>query len=169
MSHKIYEACSKGNFNEVQNCLENPAVNKTELLSTRFDPYHKRTLLHTAALHGHDRIVQLLIDHGADVNCITKFAGDLTPLHLAVHGKHKSCVEVLLNHKDIDVTAIDGTLKRTPYEHALEVYSKVSPIPVMLKTAGMFEAQGAAKAKNIWEAGYREMTPSPIVLKGIIK
>lgn len=44
------------------------------------------TALHHAAMHGHERIVQLLLEHGADINAANDYRD--TPLHYAISSKY---------------------------------------------------------------------------------
>jgi ankyrin repeat protein len=73
-----------------------------------------QTLLHRAASHGHDTVVQLLLDRGADVN-----AADLyrrTPLHCASKNSHLEVVRLLLDQgANIDAANREGS---TPLHEA---------------------------------------------------
>ncbi|KAL8803122.1 MAG: hypothetical protein Q9182_003372 [Xanthomendoza sp. 2 TL-2023] len=82
--------------------------------------------LHIAALQGTPDIVQLLIDHRADLNIKTsirgegnerKFEGLRTPLHWACHMGHETCVRILIDNK-ADVNAKNCT-DRTPLQEAI--------------------------------------------------
>ncbi|KAL8746481.1 MAG: hypothetical protein Q9184_007742 [Pyrenodesmia sp. 2 TL-2023] len=82
--------------------------------------------LHLAAMQGNPDIVQLLIDHGADINIATSLRGDIqerkfngqrTPLHWACDRGHESCVRLLVKH-GADVNANNYT-NRTPLQEAL--------------------------------------------------
>lgn len=55
-------------------------------------PY--RTPLHYAASRGHNDVVQLLVEHGVDINDFGK--GDATPLQLATKNAHHETVRLLL-------------------------------------------------------------------------
>lgn len=44
------------------------------------------TALHHAAMHGHERIVHLLLEHGADINAANDYRD--TPLHFAISSKY---------------------------------------------------------------------------------
>ena len=46
------------------------------------------TLLHQACLHGHHRLVELVIEHNADINVMTT-NDRLTPLHYVCQYNHK--------------------------------------------------------------------------------
>lgn len=54
-----------------------------------------RTPLFWAATRGHRDIVELLLDHGANIN--SKDRGKMTALHIAVTGEHKEVVTLLLD------------------------------------------------------------------------
>jgi ankyrin repeat domain-containing protein 50 len=63
-------------------------------LTSRKDNYG-RTPLFWAATRGHRDVVELLLDHGAQVN--SKDRSKLTALHIAVTGEHKDVVSLLLD------------------------------------------------------------------------
>ena len=63
--------------------------------------------LHAAAHAGHLDIVNLLIDHGVDINDQGNKAR-ITPLHAAVEGDFRSIVEVLLA-RNVVVDVEDGS------------------------------------------------------------
>ena len=88
------------------------------------------TPLHEAVSSGHSKVLQLLLDHGGDVNC-SAYSG-YTPLHLAASGGHVDCVRVLLaNNADFSITDDYG---RTPMQTA-KVTSKHTVMKI-LKSAG---------------------------------
>jgi len=88
------------------------------------------TPLHESVSNCHPKILQLLIDHGADVNSCTN--GGYTPLHLAAFTGHTDCARVLLqNNADISKTDDYG---KTPMQTA--ELSARSDILKVLKSAG---------------------------------
>lgn len=63
------------------------------------------TPLHMAAIHGNVEVMQLLLDHQADVNARNKVY-KWTPLHMAVKDEQKEAVVALLAAKaDVNATA----------------------------------------------------------------
>ena len=64
----------------------------------------KWTPLHLASALGHEEIITLLIDNGADLNA--KDEDGKTPLFYASSKGHKEIVEILINH-GADVNAMD--------------------------------------------------------------
>jgi hypothetical protein len=66
------------------------------------------TALHFAAKRGHEAVVQLLLDKGADIKAKDK--PGQTALHFAVTGGHEAVVQLLLN-KGADINAKDNNGK----------------------------------------------------------
>ncbi|MDA1191103.1 MAG: sigma-70 family RNA polymerase sigma factor [Candidatus Poribacteria bacterium] len=54
------------------------------------------TPLHEAARWGHSEVVELLIQHGADVNAVDEYSG--APLKVALHHSHEAVADILRQH-----------------------------------------------------------------------
>lgn len=82
--------------------------------------------LHCAAFNGHEAIVQLLLDHKADLNLVDN--QEFTPLQLAVSKQLESISKLLIaNGADLQVTTtLDGTLLHLA---AAINYSSIFDIP----------------------------------------
>lgn len=63
-------------------------------VSDQVDEENGNSLLHVAAKLGNVEMMQLLLDHGADPNAVSKKG--YTPLHVAAWSGHVDCVELLL-------------------------------------------------------------------------
>ena len=66
------------------------------------------TPLHCASRSGHSAVVQMLINHEAQLTSKTK--NGLSPLHMAAQGDHIDCAALLLHHgapiDDVTVVSI---------------------------------------------------------------
>ncbi|CAD6227731.1 GSCOCG00006186001-RA-CDS [Cotesia congregata] len=107
---KLHVACINNNIQEVVNLLA--AGHPVDVRD-----HMGWTPLHEAANYGHIEIVQLLIDHGANVNdpggpkC-----GNITPLHDAASCGHFSVMNLLIKH------GADITLKSKEGESILDIF-----------------------------------------------
>ena len=89
------------------------------------------TPLHSAAINGHERIIQLLVSHKADVN--SRERTECTPLHLASQEGHLACVATLL-HAGADplLPAKDGALPI----HMAAQYNHSEVVRILIEQGG---------------------------------
>ncbi|KAG4087983.1 hypothetical protein H8356DRAFT_1726496 [Neocallimastix lanati (nom. inval.)] len=85
---QLQQACEKGNFIEVKRLLERYRI------SPNFKDSKGRTPLHFACSSGYEKVAELLVHAGANVNAID--LNHNTPLHLSVISNNYSCVALLL-------------------------------------------------------------------------
>ena len=64
---------------------------------------------------GADKICEVLISFGADVNYVVDHMFELTPLSVACHNAHPACVDILLAH-GVDASASNFALMETALE-----------------------------------------------------
>ena len=76
---------------------------------------HNDALLHRAALNGNDKVISVLIQHGAEVNERGEFGR--TALHDACDKGHVACIHELMRFGS-DVEARDNNKKATPLQLA---------------------------------------------------
>ncbi|XP_031569530.1 leucine-rich repeat serine/threonine-protein kinase 2-like isoform X2 [Actinia tenebrosa] len=132
-NNRLYNACEKGNYDEVEaRLLQEDETSKSKLLRKYFD-ISQNTLLHIAVINGRSRIVKLLLRHGACVN-LTTGAGKYTPLHLAASTGQTECVRILLEQQDIVLSPKDD-FKNTPLKG-----SKNETIAKLIKSKEVIKA-----------------------------
>lgn len=108
----IHDWCKEGKYKEVEKYITT-CTNPSRLLGYQRGVFGY-TPLHVAVTYNRPKMVQLLLDHGGDVNCRSN--GGYTPLHLAAFTGHVSCVCVLLKY-NADISATDD-YNKTPIHTA---------------------------------------------------
>lgn len=78
----------------------------------------KASPLHLCCQWGLTKVLQTLIDHGANVNAID--CDNKTPLHIAIDNQHDEIITILLYHPSIDLKIRDKQ-GNTPFASALTV------------------------------------------------
>ena len=127
---RLHEGAKKGQYQVVKYFVGQMDAN------TR-DPITKYTPLHQASIYGHVKIVECLLEYGAEINAPTPTDANCTSLHLAATFGHHEVVKVLLQHGAI-VNFTPMIQKQTPlhlaaingHEKVAEVllkHSKVKP------------------------------------------
>jgi hypothetical protein len=101
----LRDAASRGDERAVAAALDSEEVDIDDVGETG------RTLLHRAAERGHEAVIQLLTDRGADTAAATHPGAD-TPLHLACGGGHLAAVRTLLEHSKSELHAVRFHLPR---------------------------------------------------------
>lgn len=102
-NEKLRQYCEEGQYDEAQKMLQKGEDDYPVEVNYRgLDDW---TPLHFACYEGHDDIIELLCEHEADVNAVTKF--NRTGLHIATLRGHIEVVKILVNYK-IDVDAYDN-------------------------------------------------------------
>lgn len=90
-----------------------------------------RTALHFSALGGHPKVVEFLLDSGADVNVLDN--NNDSPLHFAVQaGSSGVATAQLLLHRGADVDQ-PGCLSRMPISCAIQPWASIDPSPDIIR------------------------------------
>ena len=124
----LHIACRSGNLTMVNEILKQRESRPKQNLDVR--NYEGQTCLHVAVLGGYKKIVDTLLEAGADVNVGDGKSG-ATALHLAAKGNKRDIISLLLQQHDItiDKKMYNGV---TPLMIALEPH--LSGISEMLIT-----------------------------------
>jgi len=88
----LVEACLAGNLHAVNKMFQE--LNVTEIINLS-QGGSILAPVHAVAMTGHHAVLKVLIDHGADVNLVSKRRR--TPLHLAAMGGHSECIKLLID------------------------------------------------------------------------
>jgi ankyrin repeat protein len=92
------------------------------------------TPLHWAAWKGHAGVVELLLDHGADIQAHNaNFHWGTTPLHAAAHGNQRAAAEALIA-RGADINAVRSTGSGTPLDETKA--HNATAVAKLLKAAG---------------------------------
>ncbi|XP_011188184.2 rabankyrin-5 isoform X1 [Zeugodacus cucurbitae] len=78
----------------------------------------KASPLHVCCHWGLTKVLQALIDHGANVNALD--VNNQTPIHIAIRNQHEEIISILLCHPNIDLRIRDHE-GNTPFAQALFV------------------------------------------------
>lgn len=88
---RLLEAARTGNLDDAQEAIEDGADVKC------IDCHGNLDLpIRIAAYHGHDQVIRLLLQHGADVNA-PNYEGLSAPLRLAAKAPHRETIETLIS------------------------------------------------------------------------
>jgi ankyrin repeat protein len=117
---RFFHAVDFGQVDEVEAFLANPGEVDVNYTRGRYYP-----ALHNAVMRGHERIVQTLLEHGADVSAVD--AQNDTALHTAIcspnHKRYERIVLALLLHgADVNTHGRGG---KTPMHFAVRFKSSV--------------------------------------------
>ncbi|KAI1919981.1 hypothetical protein LOZ66_005605 [Ophidiomyces ophidiicola] len=96
----LRDAAAVGDIEKVKQLLEQKICHSTR-------DYYGRTPLHLATLHGHDAVIEVLLDNGSDTSLVDY--KQQTPLHLAASQFSPTIVAVLVQRgADLDARDKEG-------------------------------------------------------------
>lgn len=124
------------------------------------------TALHVASATGRTKMVQLLLDAGANVNVVTKSEGR-TPLHLACLNDHVDAAKLLLNCATCDVDAKDHN-GDTPM-HLATVAGNVRSVSLLIRYDACTNARNLQNKTPLRQAEERLSVTFSANRAGILK
>ena len=116
-------ACDNGNYNMVKVLLENGGAAHVNYCHNPGD----RSALMRASFRGHNKIIKLLLEYGADINAVDEEGG--SPLLYAIQYKHPETVSLLVkNGANVNQRhRIEGMMEATPLMLALRKAEILNP------------------------------------------
>jgi ankyrin repeat protein len=108
-------ASSEGHVGVVQRLLDRMGGEGID--KKAMEDWAMRTALHFAAANGHEEVVKLLLQHGADATIIAG-ASDMTPLSSACERGHLGVAQVLVDHEGVEALGMTPGTRSTPLHHA---------------------------------------------------
>ena len=127
-NNPLHVWCREGNYEKISQFIK--ACEDLPSQMAHHQGVYGHTPLHVAASSGHLNILELLLHHGGDVNCLTNTGH--TPLHLAASGHHIECIMLLLAY-GADDSIVDNSGK-APLQTAKLRGNKMKKL---VKSAGM--------------------------------
>ena len=131
---RLHAWCKDGRYKKIEEFIQNYKDGLSAKLVYRRGVFGY-TPIHEAVGSGHSKVLELLLEHGANPNC--RANSGYTPLHLAASSGHVDCVRVLLAN-DADISKTDEYGK-TPIQTA-ELSSKHGVMKI-LRSAGKLHLQ----------------------------
>jgi len=140
----IFEAIKQDNFDRVQELIaENP-----EIVNAPTNNNHLFTPLQLAIIYGHENVIHLLLDFGANVNAQSYDGGN--SLHCAAKDSHENIMRLLLD-RGANVNAQDYGFKSTPLHFAAkDRHENVTRL--LLDRGGNVNAQDRWKRTPLYRA-----------------
>lgn len=81
----------------------------------------KESPLHLAAKNGHEKLIELFLKYGANVNSVDDYSIQSTPLHLATSNQHVGAINILLENN------ADVTLENRNGMNVLHIVAMINP------------------------------------------
>jgi ankyrin repeat protein len=106
-------ASSQGHVNVVQRLLYYMGG---EGIDEKGECYKRLTALHYAAAIGHEEVVKLLLQRGADATIVSAWGA--TPLSSACEGGHLGVVQLLFDHQGVQALGMTASTGATPLHYA---------------------------------------------------
>ncbi|TMS36952.1 hypothetical protein L596_003997 [Steinernema carpocapsae] len=136
-SQELFDACRRGDVEKVTNLVHlrknkrsktlsifRPTTPATGWLCTLRDPSNFHTLLHLAALHGHNSVTKLLIDNDSQL-LSTRDRRGCIPVHLAAWNGHHEAVQLMIGAEPETVDAVNNAKESPLHLSAQHGHAKV--------------------------------------------
>ena len=150
-SENIYQAVENGDILKVEEIIQN----NPEIINIKNDEYSNYTPLMVAAECGNKKIVELLLEYGADINAVDN--NGYTPLRLAAASGYKKICQLLIE-KGADINSVDE-YGCTPLHLAAEI-GKTEICQLLIEKGADINAvdnNGFTPLRNAAIYGYKEI------------
>ena len=121
----IHDAARRGNLDEVERILnQNSSSGDLDENDVNAVDCYEGTPLHVAIRGGNEKVVEMLIRHGANVNATNNYG--LTPLYIASVKDNENVVRMLLEDPLCDHTITDDNGRTPEYVARLKGHTEIA-------------------------------------------
>ena len=149
----LFEAIRNSDFKTTKDFIENP---DSRLDLSALDPEFKLPALHLASLLGRNKVVEMLVNRGADIQQLDE--GNRTALHAASFLGRVDVVKILLDH-EIDVS-VQGNADDTAMDSTYADWETTQGIASWLKVPKLNRKRIETGRKRIRELLLKAGAPS---------
>jgi ankyrin repeat protein len=133
----LHASVSSGHYGCAEFILKVAAESNADHIISNLTDQYGQTPLHCAALMGSVPLTELLLGHGARIDCVDSYGQ--TALHLSAGSINKACLAVLLDQGGDEVIEVEDVYGNRPLHHAV-YHGRLECAKLLLETAAEVNA-----------------------------